>query len=90
MLPVVARFDDNAQMAFELERAEGIVTVFLPGSPDPWGGTVVHMPEDRITVMDAKMQDVSKIMKSLGRGSSSILPSAVLAQAFKDTEQKTP
>jgi uncharacterized membrane protein len=86
MIPVVARFDDNAQMAFEMERADGIVTVFLPGSPDPWSGTVLHMPEDRIVVMEAKMQDVTKIMKSLGRGACDIIPSGELVRAFKEAE----
>jgi uncharacterized membrane protein len=69
-----------------MERADGIVTVFLPGSPDPWSGTVLHMPEDRIVVMEAKMQDVTKIMKSLGRGSCDIIPSGELVQAFKEAE----
>ena len=41
MSVVVVRFDDLWQIGFEIERIEGgKVALFLPGSPDPWSGSV--------------------------------------------------
>ena len=41
MSVVVMRFDDAWQIGFEIERIEsGKVALFLPGSPDPWSGSV--------------------------------------------------
>ena len=75
LIPVLARFDDNAQMGFEIERSEtGMVTVFLPGSPDPWAGSVIHMHKKRISPLDVDLTKVVKILKVLGRGSSELLP----------------
>jgi uncharacterized membrane protein len=41
MEPVLARFDDSWQIAFEVERIQGgLVAIYLPGAPDPWSGSV--------------------------------------------------
>ena len=87
LVPVVARFDDNAQIGLEVDRSDdGLVTVFMPGSPDPWAGTVVHMPENRIHPVDADMLKVSKALKALGRGTSQMIPSADVMKAFAESE----
>jgi uncharacterized membrane protein len=45
MSVVVMRFDDSWQIGFEIERVEGgKVALFLPGSPDPWSGSVCIAP----------------------------------------------
>src|SRR5262245_29484712 len=71
MRPVLARFQDSWQIAFEVERMPGgIITVYVPGAPDPWSGSVHFMTEDRIQVIDPAMFPVLKTLKDLGKGSN--------------------
>ena len=43
MRPVLARFENSWQIAFEIERIPGgIITVYVPGAPDPWSGSSLH------------------------------------------------
>ena len=70
-VPVVAKFDDNAQIGFEIERTEsGNVVVYLPGSPNPWSGSVVYVNEDRVERLDMTVPDAINNIKHLGRGSA--------------------
>ncbi len=69
MIPVLARFDDCWQIAFEVERiAGGMVAVFLPGSPHSTSGTVCLMSEDRISPLNAKRIAVMGSLKGYGKG----------------------
>jgi uncharacterized membrane protein len=71
MRPVLARFEDSWQIAFEVERiAGGIITVYVPGAPDPWSGSVCFMTEDRIQAIDPAISPVLKTLKGLGKGSN--------------------
>ena len=71
MKPVLAHFDDNAQLGFEIERSEaGNVAVFLPGCPNPWSGTTIFMTENRVEPLDIKTHEAIKLLRVLGRGSS--------------------
>jgi len=72
-LPVVARFDDCAQLAFEVDRTEkGHVVVYLPGAPNPWSGTVVYMTQDRVERLGISVADAVKNIRTLGRGSDEV------------------
>jgi len=72
--PVLAKFDDVTQIAFEVERNEkGLVTLYLPGSPDPWSGSLVHMTEDRVDPLDVDFATVIKELRTVGRGASETL-----------------
>ena len=74
--PVLVRFDDQFQFAFEVERvADGLVAVYLPGSPDPRSGTVSFVADDRVKPVDTSFTAVTKACKNLGRGSAVILSS---------------
>ncbi len=67
--PVLAHFDDAAQVGFEVARVEGgLVTIFLPGSPDPWAGSMCFMTEDRVTPLDQNMKSIIIALKGLGKG----------------------
>src|SRR5215467_11379386 len=71
MRPVLARFEDSWQIAFEVERIPGgIITVYVPGAPDPWSGSVCFMTEDRIQAIDPAMPPVLKTLKDLGKGAN--------------------
>jgi uncharacterized membrane protein len=70
-VPVMAKFDDNAQIGFEIERTEkGYVVVYLPGSPNPWSGSVVHVNADRVEQLDMTVPDAINNIRHLGRGSA--------------------
>ena len=72
--PVMVRFDDLSQMAFEVEQGPGdLVTVYLPGSPDPWSGSVAHVTSDRIDSVAADFASVIKALRKVGRGSTALL-----------------
>lgn len=72
--PVMVRFDDQHQLAFEVDRTDdGLVVVYLPGAPDPQAGTVSFVTSDRIQSVDAGFTSVTKICKNLGRGSGTVL-----------------
>ena len=74
MKPVLARLDDSLRMGFETERSDaGLVTVYLPGSPDPWLGTVVILSVDRVEPVDMEFGDAVTIFEQLGRGSAALL-----------------
>jgi uncharacterized membrane protein len=74
MRPVLSRFDDSWQLAFEVECIEdGKIVVFLPGAPDPWSGSVHVVTEDRITPLDLTVKSAADLMKRLGKGSTEIL-----------------
>jgi uncharacterized membrane protein len=72
-VPVMASFDDNAQLAFEVERSEdGAVVVYLPGCPDPWSGSVVTMTEDRVTPVQMTVSEAVRAIRTLGSGTSAL------------------
>lgn len=74
MTPVVARFDDSWQIAFEIERIDGDkVAIFLPGAPDPWSGSVCVVTADRIAPLDLSIPYVANMAKRLGRGANEAL-----------------
>ena len=72
--PVRVTFDDHSQIAFEVERDEqGLVTVFLPGAPDPWSGSIAHVTNDRVENLDTNFNSVVQSLRKAGRGASQLL-----------------
>jgi len=72
--PVWVKFNDASKIALEVERAEGgLVTVYLPGSPDPWSGSVVYMTPDRVEPLDITFSDAVTTFEQLGRHSGPAL-----------------
>jgi uncharacterized membrane protein len=71
LTPVIAHFDDNAQLAFEIERTQGgTVALYLPGAPNPWSGSVIYMPEARVERLNMKTHEAIKMIQVLGKGSA--------------------
>ena len=83
LTPVLVTFDDHAMVAFEVERgASGKVTVFLPGSPDPWGGSVAMVEPERVEPLaNTNKKEIGHMLKKLGIGSEGILDGEPLAKA---------
>jgi uncharacterized membrane protein len=69
MKPVVARFDDYDQIAFEMERNEKEAVLFLPGAPSTWSGSTIIVNLERITPLDMPTHQAVKLMRTMGRGS---------------------
>jgi uncharacterized membrane protein len=74
MKTVLARLDDYAQLAFEVERTtSGEVVVYLPGAPNPWSGSICIMSPDRVAALDMSMIAAVQNIKHLGKGTSRLI-----------------
>jgi uncharacterized membrane protein len=68
MKPVLVRMEGISRLGFETARAaDGTVTVFLPGSPDPWQGHLVVVAPDRVEAIAADFGAAVSMCESLGR-----------------------
>lgn len=75
--PVHVRFDDYDQIAFEVERLDDRVTIFLPGSPSAWSGSSVMVDAARVTPLDLPPHQIVSLLRVMGRGMSNVdLPGA--------------
>ncbi len=76
LVPVTIQFDDAIRIGYEAGRTErGLVIVYLPGSPDPWTGSVVLVEPDRIQSLDVDFNETAAICERLGRASGELLAS---------------
>lgn len=68
MVPVQVRFDDYSQLCFEVGRADdGEVTIYLPGAPDPWSGSLIRVAADRVERLTMSMPQAVGYIRNLGR-----------------------
>lgn len=71
---VLVSFDDHQLFAVEVERlADGRVVVFVPGAPDPWAGSVVLVPQERVAGVPVEIGTLHRMLKGIGRGSAALL-----------------
>ena len=76
--PVLVRFDDQYQLAFEVDRVgEALVAVYLPGAPDARAGAISYVENDRVQPMAADFTAISKACKKLGRDSGELVTKLV-------------
>jgi len=76
LLPVTVQFDDAIRIGYESGRTErDLVIVFLPGSPDPWMGSVVLVEPHRVKPLNVAFGETSAICERLGRDSARLLAS---------------
>jgi uncharacterized membrane protein len=76
LVPVTVRLDDAIRIGYEAGRTQqGLVIAYLPGSPDPWMGTVVLVEPDRVQPLDVDFGETSAICERLGRDSELLLAS---------------
>ncbi|NIP31112.1 MAG: hypothetical protein GTN59_11305 [Candidatus Dadabacteria bacterium] len=74
LIPVIAKFDDSSQLGFEVERLDnGIVVIYLPGSPNPWSGNIVYMTENRVEKLNLKFTSIAKTIQRIGIGSDDFM-----------------
>lgn len=72
MHPVVVTCIDYDRIAMEIERHGDRVTLFLPGSPDPWSGTVVMADAKKVRPLSANFGDAMATFEQLGRRTQAI------------------
>jgi uncharacterized membrane protein len=56
--------------------ALGAVTVYLPGSPDPWQGHVVQVTSENVKRLNADFGQVVAVCETLGRGAARVAAAA--------------
>jgi uncharacterized membrane protein len=77
--PIMVSMADGQRLGMEVERGliddASRVTVYLPGSPDPWSGTVVIVESFRVKPLDVPFGEALATVEQLGRGSLRLLES---------------
>lgn len=68
MTPVLVKFDDYDQIAFEIESDDLQSVLFLPGSPSTWSGSTVVADKNRVHPLSIRTHQTVKLMRVLGRG----------------------
>jgi uncharacterized membrane protein len=71
---VLARVDDGWQLSFLIDQiSEDLYTVFVPGSPQPWSGSVYHMEKNKIIWTDLTKKQAIGCLQQIGIGSADML-----------------
>ena len=66
--PVLVHFDDNSQLGFLIEEfPDGLSSIFLPGSPNPWSGNVIYVSFDRIQQLDISTRQAIQHLQRAGK-----------------------
>jgi hypothetical protein len=80
--PIIAKLDDQSQLAFEVEQADdGTVVVYVPGAPDSRSGNVVYLTPDRVEPLDITFGELTKSLRQFGRGSVAWLSARIPGKA---------
>jgi uncharacterized membrane protein len=67
--PVAVQFDDYVQIASETHpEPSGKVSVYQPGAPNPWSGTVVYAPSERVKPLPITLTEALRNIRTLGKG----------------------
>ena len=82
--PVLARFDDYEQIAFEIQHGETQSVLFLPGAPSAWSGSTVIADNSRITPLNIPIHQTTKLLRTFGRGSLDDNQAALSQAAQRD------
>jgi uncharacterized membrane protein len=74
LIPVIVRLDDSAMIAFMPEPPrDGLVTVYVPGAPNPWSGSILHVAAERVHTLDVPFSEVVRRLRVIGRGAADLL-----------------
>lgn len=72
--PVLVQFDDCSQLGLEVERqTPGVVAVYLPGSPNPWSGSLLLTTPERVTTVPSTMMATMRTLQQLGKGANALI-----------------
>ena len=74
LTPALITLQDHQRLAFEVERASGNrVVVYLPGSPDPWSGTVIILPDTKVESLKVDFGATLGAFEKLGQDTQLLL-----------------
>ncbi|HEX6192250.1 MAG TPA: DUF502 domain-containing protein [Chitinophagaceae bacterium] len=74
MKVVLARVDDGWQISFLIEQInDTMYTVYIPGAPSPWSGSIYHLEKDKIIWTDITQKQAIRCIKQLGAGYKDVL-----------------
>ena len=80
LTPVTIQLDDMIRIGYQAgETDQGLAIVYLPGSPDPWMGSVVLVDAHRVRPLDVDFGETSAICERLGRDSEHLLAAVYMA-----------
>lgn len=98
--PVMVRMPGQTRLGFEVERhgghadAAGVVresvTVFLPGSPDPWAGQVVIVQAHHVERIASPFSETVATFEQLGRGSQRLIDRYRSEQCSEQSVRRAP
>ena len=75
--PVRVSFDDHRTIACDIEGlGDGRAVVYLPGAPDPWSGSMVLVPVDRLLPLTLQTGALAASLRGLGKGTGKLLGTA--------------
>lgn len=94
--PVCVQLEGFSRLAFEVERYRSEtagadpcgVTLYLPGSPDPWNGTVIMVAADRVTRLDVPFGDVLGAFEKLGDDTQKLLRGSAFVSHSSPEDKK--
>jgi len=77
--PVLVSIEEAWQLGFLIERIEGgQATIYVPGSPSPWSGSVYFMTEDRFKILDIPPASLLNCLTKFGVGADKMLGTKIL------------
>jgi uncharacterized membrane protein len=80
---VLVRFNDAAQIGFQIEVLENsLVVVFVPGVPNANAGEIYLISSDRISLLEVPPARALKCLKQLGVGTGALVRGAAFSPAF--------
>ena len=78
LIPVTIRLNDAIRIGYEADRTDqGLVVIYLPGSPDPWIGSVALVHADQVERLEVDFGETAAICERLGRRSGDLLKNVV-------------
>ena len=80
-VPVLVRFDDNSQLAFEISRNDEWAIIYLPGAPNPWSGSVLYVTVDRVSRQPMAIRESFAHLGRLGKGPPEVAQQLLQAAA---------
>ncbi|TWT66821.1 hypothetical protein Pla123a_45190 [Posidoniimonas polymericola] len=71
MKPALVDIHGIKRPVLEIERSlSGVVTIYLPGAPDPWSGTIGFVEPDQVTPIETDLGEFLASFERLGRGAA--------------------
>lgn len=71
--PVIVTFKDHSKIGFLIETTpEGLASVYLPGTPDPWIGSFILVSKAQTKPIHLTMKETLQLFEQIGKGISTI------------------